>query len=139
MIDIVTTCPICGETDTIHLTEEEHANYMRWRNREILIQEALPNKSASEREQLMTGICSHCWEGMFGAQDEVNATIYDDDERTHDLTLYEDDYGIEVKLIAEDIQHHGETCRKWHVKGAKNNVESFIEDYNFDEVTEYDD
>lgn len=63
---IVTICPICYEEDEIVLTDEEYKQFRRWQNRELLIQEALPNRSATEREQLKTGICGHCWKEMFG-------------------------------------------------------------------------
>lgn len=64
--EILTTCPLCGETDSIVLTRDEYINYLRWQNKELLIQEALPNRSAHEREQLKTGICPHCWDELFG-------------------------------------------------------------------------
>lgn len=66
---IVVTCPICGETDIIELNEEETTNYERWQNRELLIQDALPNRSAAEREQLKTGICGGCWDKMFAEEE----------------------------------------------------------------------
>lgn len=62
---MLVTCPICGETDSIELTEEEYDNYQKWQRRELLIQEALPNRTAAEREQLKTGICAGCWDSMF--------------------------------------------------------------------------
>lgn len=68
-VSIVTQCPICGETDTINLTYDEYANYLRWQRGMLLIQDALPNRTANEREQLKTGICGKCWSDMFGGDE----------------------------------------------------------------------
>lgn len=62
---MLVTCPICGETDAINLNDEETINYERWQRRELLIQDAFPNRTAAEREQLKTGICSACWDSLF--------------------------------------------------------------------------
>ena len=35
------------------------------------IQKALPNNTAEEREMLITGICSKCWDELF-SEDEVD-------------------------------------------------------------------
>ena len=70
MAEIATVCPICGETDIIILSAEEEERYLQWQNRELLIQDALPNKTPEEREQLITGICPHCWTAMFGGKDD---------------------------------------------------------------------
>lgn len=67
---MLVTCPICGETDSIELSEEETINYARWQRRELLIQDALPNRTAAEREQLKTGICGGCWDSLFEEEDE---------------------------------------------------------------------
>jgi hypothetical protein len=37
------------------------AGYTAFLSREMLIQEALPDVSPADREQLMTGICNDCW------------------------------------------------------------------------------
>lgn len=66
-LDVI--CPICSESDTIKLTDDEYANYQRWLNRELLIQDALPNLSCAQREQIKTGICSKCWIDIFGKDD----------------------------------------------------------------------
>lgn len=70
MKQILTKCRICGEEHIVELTDDEYANYLRWKNRELLIQEALPNRSAIERELLMTGTCNECWNIMFGSEED---------------------------------------------------------------------
>ena len=69
-VAVETMCPFCHEVDTITLTEKEYENYLLWQDRVMLIQDALPNKTPSEREQLKTGICPHCWETLFGGKDD---------------------------------------------------------------------
>jgi hypothetical protein len=53
-----TECPFCLEHNEIEVPEQ---GYKSWIEGE-LIQRALPELSASEREALMTGICDYCWE-----------------------------------------------------------------------------
>lgn len=59
-------CPICSQSSVV-LVEIE--SYVAWR-RGSLIQVAMPYLSANERESLMTGICSDCWDDMFSEDDE---------------------------------------------------------------------
>lgn len=66
---IETTCPVCGRTNHVELNDEEAIMHERWRNRELLIQDALPNKSYDEREMLITGICPECWKKLFGQEE----------------------------------------------------------------------
>ena len=68
---IKTVCPMCGDITYIEMDDEEYARYQEWRNGKMLIQEALPNRSHNEREMLKTGICSFCWEEIFGLDDDV--------------------------------------------------------------------
>jgi hypothetical protein len=44
--------------------------YQRWHSREILVQDAFPHLSASQRELIMSGTCPECWVGMFGYDNE---------------------------------------------------------------------
>jgi|tagenome__1003787_1003787.scaffolds.fasta_scaffold11569387_2 hypothetical protein len=59
-------CPICGFTGVVEASE---AGLERWEGG-ALIQRALPELDAGTREQLMTGTHPHCWEQMFGEDDE---------------------------------------------------------------------
>ena len=61
-IIIQSTCPFCGKTHTV---EVEFTAYAAWKNGE-LIQNAMPNLSATEREQLISGLCPACQKSIFG-------------------------------------------------------------------------
>lgn len=67
MIDVMVTCPFCGETSFVTVPME---GLVVWMSGEMLIQEALPEVSASVREQLISGICPDCWNSMFGEEEE---------------------------------------------------------------------
>lgn len=61
---IGTRCPLCGiRSPNLKVTEEGWHN---WRNRGMLIQEAFPELTSSERELLQTGICDDCWAKTMG-------------------------------------------------------------------------
>jgi len=59
-MNIQTTC-ICGAT---HVVTVDSQDYLAWKNGEY-IQVALPYLNADERELLISGICSTCWDNMF--------------------------------------------------------------------------
>lgn len=63
---VKTTCPIC-HCDTYLMVDAEE--YARWQAGE-LIQVAMPGLDAEKREMLISGICSFCWDDMFGDEDE---------------------------------------------------------------------
>lgn len=63
---VKTTCPIC-HCDTYLMVDAEE--YARWQAGE-LIQVAMPNLDVEEREMLISGICSWCWEDMFSEEEE---------------------------------------------------------------------
>lgn len=65
MITIAVQCPFCGCLNFINVSAE---GYEAWKNG-ALIQNALPELSADEREMLMSGICPDCWNGMFGEEE----------------------------------------------------------------------
>ena len=60
-IDVVMTCPFCGVN---HSVEVNLAQYEAWENGE-LIQNAMPDVSATEREQLISQICPECQAKFF--------------------------------------------------------------------------
>ena len=60
LIDV--TCWNCGSQHTICVQKE---NYDKWVNEEELIQDALWDKTADERELLMSGTCGDCWDKLF--------------------------------------------------------------------------
>ena len=65
MISIAVECPFCGCVNFINVPFE---GYNAWKNGE-LIQNAMPELSADEREMLISGICPDCWDNMFGEED----------------------------------------------------------------------
>lgn len=55
-------CPFCG---TIHYVAVNEKNYEAWINGE-LIQNAMPELTPTEREQLISNLCPKCQENIFG-------------------------------------------------------------------------
>lgn len=60
MIEI--TCPSCGAPHCVACSAE---GFEAWQNGE-LIQNALPELTPTEREQLISRICPECQESIFG-------------------------------------------------------------------------
>ena len=60
-------CMLCGESSPPMELDEDA--YNAWRNGE-LIQRAFPNLTTNERELLMTGTHSSCWDKMFAEEDD---------------------------------------------------------------------
>ena len=58
-------CMLCGESG--HIVVDE-AGLEAWGSG-VLIQNAFPELSAAEREQLMTGIHGECWDKAFREED----------------------------------------------------------------------
>jgi hypothetical protein len=63
---IVTRCPFCGHANCIEVND---VDYWAWQNG-ALVQDAFPYLSADERELLISGICSTCWNRVFGSEEE---------------------------------------------------------------------
>ena len=61
-IDVEITCPFCGAD---HAVEVNFAQYNAWQNGE-LIQNAMPDLTPTEREELISGLCPKCQAKMFG-------------------------------------------------------------------------
>ena len=67
-MDLQIVCPFCGKTTTITLVGDEVARYKKWRNKELLIQEAFPDWPVDKREHLVSGICPACWDATFNIE-----------------------------------------------------------------------
>ena len=65
-IDVEMTCPFCGAE---HSVEVNLAGFKAWQNGE-LIQRALPELSATEREQLISQMCPKCQASFFCEDEE---------------------------------------------------------------------
>lgn len=63
---VVTQCPFCGRGNEVEVNE---ADCWDWDDG-MLVQDAFPYLSASEREMLITGCCPTCWNKMFGDDGE---------------------------------------------------------------------
>lgn len=72
MMLVKTTCPIC-HCDTYLMVDAEE--YARWKAGE-LIQVAMPDLDADEREMLISGICPTCWEDMFDDDEDEDEEYY---------------------------------------------------------------
>ena len=60
------TCIFCGNDGEIELTNDQFKRYNQSRHPSgPLIQDALPELTDGQREQLMTGIHDECWDGAF--------------------------------------------------------------------------
>ena len=60
--DVDLTCPFCSKD---HAVEVSLAGYIEW-ERGKLIQNAMPDLTPTEREQLISGLCPKCQAEMFG-------------------------------------------------------------------------
>lgn len=63
-INVEMTCPFCGAD---HAVEVNLAQYDAWRGGE-LIQNAMPQLSATERDQLITSVCPKCLAELYGEE-----------------------------------------------------------------------
>jgi len=61
-IDVAIICPFCGKD---YAVDVNLAQYEAWQNGE-LIQNAMPDLTPVEREQLISGLCPKCQAKMFG-------------------------------------------------------------------------
>ena len=62
MITVDIQCPFCGK---LHSVEVEESHYLDWKDGE-LAQNAMPELSPTEREQLISGMCPTCQKEVFG-------------------------------------------------------------------------
>lgn len=64
---IIIVCRVCN---TMHTIMVKSKGYEEWKQGE-LIQRALPELSASDRELLISQTCPKCWDEMFPEEDEL--------------------------------------------------------------------
>lgn len=62
MITVDIQCPFCGK---LHSVKVEENHYLDWKDGE-LVQNAMPELSPTEREQLISGMCPTCQKEVFG-------------------------------------------------------------------------
>lgn len=66
-IQVINYCPYCGKEMSVNVDANA---YIRWKNRECLIQDAFPDLLPSQREVLMSGTCNECWNMLFNPMDD---------------------------------------------------------------------
>lgn len=59
-------CPKCGKLSKLTVTKEAMRNWQGG----MFIQNAFPTKTPDERELLMSGFCSKCWNDIFGPEED---------------------------------------------------------------------
>ena len=69
------TCPFCARSHSVATTSE---SYNTWKQGGILIQDAMPFLSSTEREQLISQVCPRCQASIFGADDEYYFRMEED-------------------------------------------------------------
>lgn len=62
MVEVIKGCTGCGRMFSLSVSI---AGYFAWKRGEQLIQNALPDLKAEERELLITGICGKCFDALF--------------------------------------------------------------------------
>lgn len=62
MMEIMMVCPFCGREHSVKVEVEQFLAYQQG----ALAQVAFPNLSASEREQIISGMCPTCQKDIFG-------------------------------------------------------------------------
>lgn len=60
-------CPMCNNGHYIRLNNDQDRRLFEYRNGDMLIQEALPDLNATEREFIKTGYCPKCQVLIFGS------------------------------------------------------------------------
>ena len=57
-------CPFCEGISSVELTDEQYEAVMNRGSKRI--QDVIPELSPSIRELFVSGICSRCWDELFG-------------------------------------------------------------------------
>ena len=61
-------CPMCGKRSV--LDGVDALGYLEWTELGKEIQNALPQLDADQRELLISGTHAHCWQRLFGSEEE---------------------------------------------------------------------
>lgn len=61
-IRVIIDCPFCGNSHYVDVNED---HFSLWNNGIELIQNAMPELSSTEREQLISGLCPTCQADIF--------------------------------------------------------------------------
>lgn len=63
-------CRMCNEFSHIPMTEEQEAELNKPRAERMFMQDIFPELSVGDRELLISGTCSKCWDKLFPEDDE---------------------------------------------------------------------
>lgn len=66
MYEVIYDCVFCGKTNSVKVPED---GYFAWAFEGVLIQNAMPEVSATDREALISNICPCCQHKVFGEED----------------------------------------------------------------------
>ena len=61
MVTISRQCPLCGKINTVEVKEEDYMDYQNG----AFAQDCFPYLTRDEREIIISGICTKCWDVMF--------------------------------------------------------------------------
>ena len=64
-LEVTGTCGVTQKPYSVQVPKENIQGYIKWRNREMKIQDALPNMSRDDREFLISGTSPEGWKIMF--------------------------------------------------------------------------
>lgn len=59
-------CPLCGKQGEIVVPREDYERYKKG----FYVQDAFPQLSAGDREQILTGYHSQCWDACFKEEED---------------------------------------------------------------------
>lgn len=65
-INVVVFCPFCNDVAELEVSFE---GFKQWKSGELL-QQAMPEINADDRERLISGTCPKCWNSMFDLSDD---------------------------------------------------------------------
>lgn len=60
-LNVICTCKYCGAVNKVKVRK---LDFLRWRSGELMIQQAFPYLTPSQREQILSGTCDDCWRSM---------------------------------------------------------------------------
>jgi len=61
-VELTIQCPSCGNEKKLKVNPDKLHSWFNG----MLVQNAFPDMSSSDREALITGTCDECWEMIFG-------------------------------------------------------------------------
>lgn len=67
LLNVPVVCPSCRKQHFVTVAKDA---YQKWRRGEGLIQNLMPELSASERELLISGVCGFCFDSLFPPEED---------------------------------------------------------------------